>query len=78
MKVKYIIMTAVAALGFQSCTDWDDHYDVTTDGSGVSDQTLWEQISNNPKLSNFAALMKDFSVFLDKMRCKNWVHKIFS
>lgn len=51
-------MTAVAALGFQSCTDWDDHYDVTTDGSGVSDQTLWEQISNNPKLSNFAALMK--------------------
>ena len=51
-------MTAVAALGFQSCTDWDDHYDVTTDGSGASDQTLWEQISNNPKLSNFAALME--------------------
>lgn len=51
-------MTAVAALGFQSCTDWDDHYDATTDGSGASDQTLWEQISNNPKLSNFASLLE--------------------
>ena len=69
-------MTAVAALGFQSCTDWDDHYDVTTDGSGVSDQTLWEQISNNPKLSNFAALMK--KVGYDKALSTNQSYTVWA
>ena len=69
-------MTAVAALGFQSCTDWDDHYDVTTDGSGVSDQTLWEQISNNPKLSNFAALME--KVGYDKALSNNQSYTVWA
>lgn len=69
-------MTAVAALGFQSCTDWDDHYDVTTDGSGASDKTLWEQISNNPKLSNFAALME--KVGYDKALSTNQSYTVWA
>ena len=69
-------MTAVAALGFQSCTDWDDHYDVTTDGSGASDKTLCEQISNNPKLSNFAALME--KVGYDKALSTNQSYTVWA
>lgn len=69
-------MTAVAALGFQSCTDWDDHYDATTDGSGASDKTLWEQISNNPKLSNFAALME--KVGYDKALSTNQSYTVWA
>ena len=50
-------MTAAVALGFQSCSDWDDHYSA---GNGAldADATLWEQISSRPDLSNFAQLLQ--------------------
>ncbi len=50
-------MTAAVALGFQSCSDWDDHYDVNNSGTQAN-ATLWAQISSRPELSNFAQLLK--------------------
>ena len=50
-------MTAAVALGFQSCSDWDDHYGVST-YQEKGDQTLWQQISSDPNLSNFATLLQ--------------------
>ena len=53
------ILTAVASLmviGAASCTDdWDNHYGVATQGNGAS---LWEVITANPELSNFAEVVK--------------------
>lgn len=57
MKIKYIVMTAAVALGFQSCSDWDDHYGVDTCPERA-EKTIWEQISNDPNLSNFATLLQ--------------------
>lgn len=57
MKIRYIVMTAAVALGLQSCSDWDDHYDVNN-GIAGADATLWEQIKSKPELSNFAKLLE--------------------
>lgn len=48
---------AAVAFGLTACSDWDDHYsaDSTTGGSGAS---LWETISANQNLSDFASLLK--------------------
>lgn len=51
-------MTAAVALGLQSCSDWDDHYDVNNGGIAGADATLWEQIKSKPELSNFAKLLE--------------------
>lgn len=50
-------MTAAVALGFQGCSDWDDHYDVAENATGAN-ATLWEQISSREDLSNFAQLLE--------------------
>ena len=43
------------ALSITSCTDtWDDHYNI----SSTYDGNLWESISTNQELSNFASVVK--------------------
>ena len=43
------------ALSITSCTDtWDDHYNIGSTYGG----NLWESISTNPELSNFANVVK--------------------
>ena len=69
-------MTAVAALGFQSCTDWDDHYNVATDPGNTADQTIWEQINSNPKLSHFATLLQ--KVGYDKVLSDNQSYTVWA
>lgn len=51
-------MTATVALGFQSCSDWDDHYGIETSPESTAEKTLWEKISNDNTLSNFATLLQ--------------------
>lgn len=51
-------MTATVALGFQSCSDWDDHYGIETSPESTAEKTLWENISNDNTLSNFATLLQ--------------------
>lgn len=52
-----VIGLAVAALTFAACSDtWDDHYD--NKGEGMSDATLWQAITQNSNLSNFAKVVQ--------------------
>lgn len=41
-----------------ACSDWDDHYDADASSGNVSGKTLWENISENSELSNFANILK--------------------
>ena len=44
-----------------SCSDWDDHYDgADSESSNIS---LWQQISSNPELSDFAEVLEQTKVF---------------
>ena len=44
-----------------SCSDWDDHYDgADSESSNIS---LWQQISSNPELSDFAEVLTQTKVF---------------
>ena len=50
---KKVLGLAIAALTFAACADtWDDHYEQK--GEGINDATLWQAISQNSNLSNFA------------------------
>lgn len=52
-----VIGLAVAALTFAACSDtWDDHYDKK--GEGTNDATLWQAITQNGNLSNFAKVVQ--------------------
>jgi uncharacterized surface protein with fasciclin (FAS1) repeats len=49
---------AVAALALAACTDWNDHYDADTSLLDSQHATLWQNISQNENLSQFASLLK--------------------
>lgn len=54
--IKVLGLAAAATLTFQACSDdWDEHYDVKPQGTGV---TLWQTISSDPSLSNFAKVIR--------------------
>ena len=55
---------ALATLTFVACSDtWDDHYESLGDSStGMHDGTLWQAISNDPDLSNFARVIEGCNV----------------
>lgn len=57
---KYICaVLAGAAMLVASCTDFDDYNEAYTgDGNAASTQTLWQNISANENLSEFASLLK--------------------
>lgn len=56
-----ILMSVVAVAGVASCSDWDDHYDNTS--SEGSNTSLWEQISTDPQLTDFAEVLQNTMVF---------------
>ena len=41
-----------------ACSDWDDHYEADSSILSSQQSTLWENISSNGQLSQFAALLK--------------------
>ena len=52
-----VIGLALVALTFMACSDtWDEHYD--TIGEGTNDATLWQAITQNGNLSNFAKVVQ--------------------
>lgn len=55
-----LVAMAVLAAGTitTSCSDWDDHYDAETAVVGSAKSTIWENLSSNANLSQFAELMK--------------------
>ena len=54
---KKVLGLALAVLTFAACTDtWDDHYDRR--GEGQNDASLWQAITQNSNLSNFAKVIQ--------------------
>lgn len=58
-KIAMIFMVALT-WGFMNtaCSDWDDHYDAGSSSAGSSASSLWQNISSDPNLSQFAALLQ--------------------
>lgn len=59
-KNKYIgiVMLAAGMFAATSCSDYADYNEVPVDNSGAGSQTLWENISQDNQLSDFADLVK--------------------
>lgn len=54
---KKVLGLALAALTIAACSDkWDEHYDAPL--AGGSNMSLWEAISADPQLSNFARVVE--------------------
>lgn len=51
-------MMAVVLFAATSCSDFDDYNEVPSDVNPAGNMTLWENISENPQLSDFASLVK--------------------
>lgn len=47
--------------GLSSCSDWDDHYDDAS--TAGSNETLWNQVTANSQLSDFAEVLSATTVF---------------
>lgn len=51
-------MMAAATMFAASCSDFDDYNEAYTSGNTESQQTLWDNISGNSELTQFAELLK--------------------
>ena len=74
-----VLGIAMASLTLMSCSDtWDDHYDVKHgyNDSGSNLNTLWDAISSNSELSNFANVIK--ACGFDKSLGGNQVFTVFA
>ncbi len=61
MNYKHIICALSAACCLYGCAEWDEHYvDTNVDGA---DKTLWQQLKENPQLSDFCQVMEQTKVF---------------
>ncbi len=61
------IATGAVLVAVPACTDtWDDHYEGSSDVESLPKETLWDLISSNPKLSNFAAIAQKAKYWKDE------------
>lgn len=61
MKYKHVICAISAACCLAGCSEWDDHYvDTHVEGANT---TLWQQLKENPQLSDFCQVMEQTKVF---------------
>lgn len=64
--IKQILMAGFMgcgmAMAFTACSDWDDHYDGAKGAEGGS-LTLWQQLQNNPQLSDFREVLEQTKLF---------------
>jgi uncharacterized surface protein with fasciclin (FAS1) repeats len=70
-KNKYIgVMLAATMLTATSCSDFSDYNDTPADANPAGNQTLWQNISANGDLTDFASLVKKagFDVELDNSK----------
>ena len=49
---------ALVSLLLTSCKEWDEHYDAGSAVEGSATATIWENITANGNLSQFAALVQ--------------------
>ena len=56
--VSYVLLFSSTPLLLGSCSDFSDYNEVPIDNVAAGNQTLWENISQDDQLSDFAALVK--------------------
>lgn len=63
--IKYFLMAGTVCCGLSaamvSCSDWDDHYEAGT-ATGGSNLTLWQQMKQNPQLSDFCQVLESTKI----------------
>jgi hypothetical protein len=52
------MMMAAGLLAASSCTDYADYNEAPVDDMAQANKTLWENISQNPNLTDFKALVE--------------------
>lgn len=57
--IKHFALCMVLML--TACSDWNDHYEGTTEGS--SNQTLWQELQANSQLTDFCKVLQETKVF---------------
>ena len=57
-KIQGLALSLLAVGAITSCSDFDDYNTTPSDPLASGNQTLWENIQQNPQLSDFAALVK--------------------
>lgn len=57
-KLKKMMMVAGGLLAAASCSDYDDFNTVPAMADPAAEKTLWENISENPELKDFAAVLQ--------------------
>lgn len=65
MKNVYKSFLGICLLGcLTACSDWDEHYGtVGTDDASQGTTSLWQQIKDNPDLSDFAQVLEETKIF---------------
>lgn len=58
MKACSLCCGVATAIALASCTDFSDYNEAPAEQNVAASRTLWENISQNPQLSDFAALVK--------------------
>ena len=53
-----MVMMAAGVLAATSCTDYADYNEAVADSNPAGDKTLWENLQQNPNLSDFTALVR--------------------
>ena len=64
--IKHFLLAGVVscgiATGLTACSDWDDHYDGIAN-SGTSGATIWQQLKDNPQLSDVCEVLEQTKVY---------------
>ena len=61
MNPKYIVCAICATCCLYGCSEWDDHYENADMGGATS--TLWQQLKENPQLTDFCQVLEQTKVF---------------
>jgi len=63
MKRNILYAIPLFASCLMGCTDWDDHYTGNAGSAEGADATLWQQLKENPSLSDFCQVLEETKVF---------------
>lgn len=73
---RILFFISAAALLFGSCSDFSDYNTVPVDVNTKAELTLWENISSNPQLSDFASVLK--RVGYDKVLSESHTYTVWA
>ena len=62
IKFNKVICAIGIVLGLCGCSDWDDHYNGTNSSEG-NNNTLWQQLKSEQRLSDFCEVLEQTKIF---------------